>query len=106
MEGIDLVNALSIVEARLAGTLVSIDVAEDTLIARHTDTMEPSNLVQAGGIIMARIGHAFIDVHLAARSFIPLRTLALERAVGVKAATTMFTGVGTKGTLVNVQVAG
>lgn len=106
MEGVDLVNALSVVEARLAGTLISIDVAEDTLIARHTDTVEPSNLVQASGIIVAGIGHAFIDVHLTARSFIPLWTLALKRAIGVKAAATMFTGVGTKSTLINVQVAG
>lgn len=44
---------------------------------------------------MARIRHAFIDVHLATRSLISLKTLALERAFGVKAATTMFTRVGT-----------
>lgn len=44
---------------------------------------------------MARIRHAFIDVHLATRSFISLKTLTLKRAFGVEAATTMFTRVGT-----------
>ena len=44
---------------------------------------------------MARIGHAFIDVHLTARTFISLKTLALERAFGVEAPTTMFTRIGT-----------
>lgn len=57
--------------------------------------MEPSNLVQTGGIIMARIGNALIDIHLAARSSIPLKTLALERAFGIKAATTMLTRIST-----------
>lgn len=57
--------------------------------------MEPSNLVQAGGIIIARIRHAFIDVHFTAGSLISLKTLALERAFGVEAATTVFTRVGT-----------
>lgn len=106
MEGVDLVDALPVVDAGLAGTLISVDVTEYTLISWHTDAMEPSNLIQACGVIKARIGHAFIDVHLAARAFIPLETLALEGAFGVKAATTMLTGVGTKRTLVNVQVAG
>lgn len=44
---------------------------------------------------MAGIGHAFIDVHLAARTFVSLETLALERAFGVKAATAMLTRIGT-----------
>jgi len=43
---------------------------------------------------MARIRHALIDVHLATRSFISLKTLALEGAFGVEAAAAVFTGVG------------
>lgn len=61
----------------------------------HTDAVEAANLVQAGGIIMARIRHAFIDVHLTTGSFIPLQTLALERAFSVDTATTVFTWIGT-----------
>lgn len=57
--------------------------------------MEPSDLVQAGGIVVARIRHAFIDVHLATGAFISLKTLALEGAFGVEAAAAMFTRVGT-----------
>lgn len=44
---------------------------------------------------MARVRHALIDVHLATRSFISLKTPALERAFGVEAATAVFTRVGT-----------
>lgn len=44
---------------------------------------------------MARIRHAFIDVHLTTRSFVSLETPTLERAFGVEAAATMFTRVGT-----------
>lgn len=106
MERVDLVDALAIVETRLAGTLICVDVAEHTLISWHADAVEPSNLIQAGGIIMARIRHAFVDVHFATRSFISLKTLTLERAFGVEAAAAMFTGIGTKGAFVNVQVAG
>lgn len=61
----------------------------------HTDAVEPSNLVQAGGIIVARIRHTFIDIHLATRAFVSLKTFTLERAFGVQAATTMLTRVGT-----------
>lgn len=106
MEGIDLVNALAIVKARHAGTLVYVDMAEHTLVTWHTDAVEPSNLVQAGGIIVARIRHALVDIHLTTRALITLETLTLEGAFGVQAATTMFTRVGTKGTFINVKVAG
>lgn len=44
---------------------------------------------------MARVGHAFVDVHLAARSFVSLQALALERALGVEAAAAVLTGVRT-----------
>lgn len=60
----------------------------------HTDAVEPSDLVQAGGIIMARIGHALIHIHLTARSLVSLETLTLEGAFSVKAAATMLTRVG------------
>lgn len=61
----------------------------------HTDAVETTNLVQAGGIIMARIRHAFIDVHLTTGSFIPLQTLALERAFSVDTPTAVFAWIGT-----------
>lgn len=106
VEGVDLIDTLAIVETRLAGTLIRVDVAEHTLVSWHADTVEASYLVQARGVIMARIRHAFIDVHLTARSLVSLKTLTLEGAFGVEAATTVFTRVGTKGALVNIQVAG
>lgn len=106
MEGVDLVDAFAVVETRLAGALICVDVAEHAFVSWHTDAVETSNLVQAGGIIMARIRHAFIDVHLTTRPFVSLETPTLERAFGVEAAATMFTRVGTEGALVNVQVAG
>lgn len=61
----------------------------------HADAVEAADLVQAGGVIVARVGHAFVDVHLAARSFVPLQTLALERAFGVDTATAVLTRIGT-----------
>lgn len=57
--------------------------------------MEAADLIQAGGIIVARVRHAFIDIHLTTGSFIPLQTLALERAFCVDTATTMLTWIGT-----------
>lgn len=106
MERVDLVDTLAVVQTRLTGTLIYVDVAEQTLVPWHTDAVEAPNLVQAGGIIMARIRHAFIDVHLTTGSFIPLQTLTLERAFSVDAATTVFTWIGTKGTLINIQITG
>lgn len=44
---------------------------------------------------MAGIRHAFIDIHLTARSLISLKALALEGAFGVEAATTVLTRIGT-----------
>lgn len=55
---------------------------------------------------MAGIGHTFVDVHLTTGSFVPLQTLTLERAFSVDTATTVFTRIGTKGTLINVQITG
>lgn len=57
--------------------------------------MEPSDLVQAGGVVVAGVGHALVDVHLAARSLVSLETLALEGAFGVEAAAAMLTRIGT-----------
>lgn len=68
---------------------------EQNIPTWHTDAVEPSNLIQTGGIIMARIRHAFVDVHLATRTLISLKTFTLERAFGVEAAAAMFTRVGT-----------
>lgn len=61
----------------------------------HTDAVEAADLIQAGGIIVARVRHAFIDVHLTTGSFIPLQTLALERTFCVDTATTVLTWIGT-----------
>lgn len=61
----------------------------------HTDAVEATDLIQTGGIIVARVRHAFIDVHLTTGSFIPLQTLALERAFCVDTATTVLTWIGT-----------
>lgn len=106
MEGVDLVHTLAVVETRLAPTLICVDVAEHTLVSWHADAVEASDLVQAGGIVVAGVRHALIDVHLTARALISLETLALERTFGVEAAPAMLTGVGTEGALVDVQVAG
>lgn len=57
--------------------------------------MEAADLVQAGGVVMARVGHALVDVHLAARPFVPLQALTLERAFGVDTATAVLTRIGT-----------
>lgn len=106
VEGIDFVDAFAVVEAGLAGTLIRVDMAEYTLVSWHTDAVKPSNLVQTCGVVVAWIRHAFVDIHLTARSFIPLETLTLERTFGVEAAPAMFTRVGTQGAFINVKVAG
>lgn len=106
MKRVDLVNAFAIVETRLAGTFICVSVAKHTLISWHTNTVKASNLVQTCCVIMTRIGHALVDIHLTARSFISLKTFALERSFGVQAPTTMFTWVGSKRALIDVQVAG
>ena len=57
--------------------------------------MEASDLVQAGGVIVAGVGHTLVDVHLAARAFVTLETLTLEGALCVQATAAMLTRVGT-----------
>lgn len=44
---------------------------------------------------MTGVRHALVDIHLATRPFIALKTFALKRAFGVEAAATVLTGIGT-----------
>lgn len=60
----------------------------------HADAVEAADLVQAGGIVMAGIGHAFVDVHLTTGSFVALQTLTLEGAFRVDTAATVFARIG------------
>lgn len=57
--------------------------------------MEVSYLVQTGGLIHTRVGHALVDVQLAARPHVTPQTLTLERALGVYTLPCMLTWVGT-----------
>lgn len=61
----------------------------------HADTAEASYLVQAGGLVPTGVGHALVDVHLAARPHVTLQTLAVEGALGVDALPPVLTRVGT-----------
>lgn len=63
----------------------------------HADAVEVSDLVQAGGLVPARVGRALIDVQLTARSHVAPLALALERALGVDALAGVLTWVGTWG---------
>lgn len=51
-EAIDFVQAAAILETRAAGTLIRVDFTVYALVARHADTLELPDLVQAGGIIL------------------------------------------------------
>lgn len=77
------------------GSLCSLNTVQVNARTWHTDAVEAANLVQAGGVIMARIRHALIDVHLTTGSFIPLQALTLERAFSVDTATAVLTWIGT-----------
>lgn len=57
--------------------------------------MEVSYLVQAGGLIQAGVGHALVDVQLAARPHVATLALTLERALGVYTLPCVLTWVGT-----------
>lgn len=103
---VDFVNAFAIVDTRLAGTFICVNVAKYTLKSWHTNTVKTSDLIQTCCVIMAGVRHALINIHFTARSFISLKTLALERPFGVQAPTTMFTRVGSKRAFINVHVAG
>lgn len=65
----------------------------ETPLTWHTETRESSNFIQAGGIVLARIWMAFIDVHFTARSCVALQTLTVERAFCVYAFPSMFTWI-------------
>lgn len=60
----------------------------------HADTVEVSYMIQAGGLVPAGVGHALVDVQLAARPHEPPLALTLERALGVDALPCVLTGVG------------
>lgn len=49
----------------------------------HADALEVPYLVQAGGLVLTRIGDALIDVQLAAWPDITPLALTLERALSV-----------------------
>lgn len=57
--------------------------------------MEVSYLVQAGGLIHAGVGHALVDVQLAARPHVSPLALTLERTLGVYALPCVLARVGT-----------
>lgn len=65
-ELVDLVHAVAIVQAGAAGTLVCVDLTVHALVTWHTYTLELPDLVQAGGIILTRVGDALIDINLTA----------------------------------------
>ena len=52
-------------------------------------------MVEARGFVLARVGHALVDVQLTARPDVAPLALTLERALGVEAFPRMFTWVGT-----------
>lgn len=60
----------------------------------HADALELPNLVQAGGIVLAGVGEALVDVDLAARARVALQTLALEGPLGVDAFPRVLARVG------------
>lgn len=65
----------------------------ETPLTWHTETREPSNFIQAGGIVLARIGMALVDIHFTARSCVALQALTVERAFGVYTFPSMFTRI-------------
>lgn len=46
--------------------------------------MKSANLIEAGGVVLAGVRLALIHIQFAARTFVTLKTLALERAFSVK----------------------
>lgn len=59
----------------------------------HAQTSEPSNLIQTGGVVLAGVRVALIDVHLAARPCIALQTLTVEGTVRVHTFSCMLAGI-------------
>lgn len=65
----------------------------ETPLTWHAETRESSDFIQAGGIVLAWIWMALIDVHFAAWSCVALQTLTVERAFCVHAFPSMFTRI-------------
>lgn len=61
----------------------------------HTDAVEASYLVEAGGFVLAGVGEALVDVVFTASPREAGLTLTLERTLGVQALPSMLTGVAT-----------
>lgn len=59
----------------------------------HAQTGEASNLIQTGGIILAGVRMALVDVHLATRPCIALQTLTVERTIRVHTFSCVLTRV-------------
>lgn len=59
-------------------------------VARHADAAEAATLVQAGAFVLAGVGVAFIDVHLASGPGETTGAIATERAWCVDAETLVF----------------
>lgn len=60
----------------------------------HADALELPDLIQAGGVVLAGVGEALVDVYLAARARVALQTLALEGPLGVDAFPCVLAWVG------------
>lgn len=118
MEGVDLVDAFAVVETRLGGAVVCIDLAKHalvpyirrvfqkkkhgkkrqngrqisyetetshthtpstrTVLTWHTNAVKTTDLIKAGGVVLARIRLALVHVHFTAWPLIALEALALE----------------------------
>lgn len=59
----------------------------------HAQTCEASNLIQTGGIILAGVRMALVDVHLTTRPCITLQALTVEGAICVHAFSCMLTRI-------------
>ena len=60
----------------------------------HADAVKVADLVQAGGLVQAGVGHALVDVQLAACAHVARLALALEGSFGVQALPSVLTRVG------------
>ena len=67
------------------------------LFTWHTDTGELSDPVQAGGVVLAGHGQAFVDVDLTTGTSISPTALTLEGTLSVHTFTKVLTRVGTCG---------
>lgn len=65
-----------------------------TILTWHANTVKTTDLIKAGGIVLAWVRFALVHVHFTAWPLVALETLALERALGVQTPATMLTWVG------------